>query len=70
MTDDPRQRIADVADERVEQLARGMAGAAHINPQHSVPAWDDLTDTRRDQYRADALHTLRACTVTTTEEQQ
>lgn len=32
---------ADATDERVEQLARGLAGAAHINPQRTVPACDE-----------------------------
>ncbi|MEW1754120.1 hypothetical protein [Streptomyces angustmyceticus] len=53
-------------DEQVEQLARGLAGAAHINPQRTVPAWDDLTDTDREAYRADALRTLTGdCEVAT-----
>lgn len=56
--------------EQVEQLARSLAGAAHINPHRTVPAWDDLTDTDRDTYRATAQRTLRGRDATTDEEQQ
>ncbi|MFF8784768.1 hypothetical protein [Streptomyces sp. NPDC015125] len=41
-------------DEQVEQLARGLAGAAHINPQRAAPPWDQLTPEQQDQHRAEA----------------
>lgn len=40
--------------DRVEGLARALAGAAHLNPRRQTPVWDDLTCEQRDRYLSDA----------------
>ncbi|PBC72297.1 MULTISPECIES: hypothetical protein [unclassified Streptomyces] len=47
-------------DEQVEQLARGLAGAAHINPQRTAPPWDQLTPEQQDQHRSEARRSSSA----------
>ncbi|MFF9003597.1 hypothetical protein ACF1GW_38530 [Streptomyces achromogenes] len=49
----------------VEQLARGLAGAAAVNPRRTAAPWDDLTAGQQDAYRQQARTILG---VTETEE--
>jgi hypothetical protein len=49
----------------VEQLARGLAGAAAANPRRTAAPWDDLTADQQDAYRQQARTIL---SVTETEE--
>lgn len=41
-------------DQPAEQMARFLAGAAHLNPQRDTAAWDNLDDAGRDHYREQA----------------
>lgn len=43
---------------RVEGLARALAGAAHLNPRRQTPAWADLPEAQRAQFRAAARRVL------------
>ncbi|MFF8784749.1 hypothetical protein [Streptomyces sp. NPDC015125] len=51
MTD---SNVTNPADAHTEQLARGLAAAAYINPQRDTGPWDDLTPQEQDDFRAEA----------------